>query len=616
MIIRYSIKQLVKTPVKTILFLLLFMVSVLLVSLGGSLWFLSMENIHKFEGIFTTIATVEQKPITSSKEAIWDWESETYHYTTYDEYGPTHTLADLQLDGIEYLSEPETRPYYAAYSSYVRRMEDITGGNGNCMIVEVSPEEDCIPAGPVRMNIKNVLFSYYHVNQPYFYLCDHYNKTPDKFYADKTYVMSVSDGFTHNFYTTPVGEWIFEYWPAKGVSTEQATKDGALIEADFENVYFQEVTEGFYDTEAGKRWLALSKARDLACESVPVTATENTNLMLPFYNGDAFILDGDELSEEDYKLGNKVCLISRSFAKLNSLKVGDKIHLPLRTANYADTANLGIDQEHWAGISLLNAEGKGYEVFEESDYTIKGIYDTLPGTALATGYRLHENEIIVPRNSIKNSDENNILKAGIMKGYTTSFEIPNGDIDKFMEAWNKTGITDLEITFYDKGYSRLESGLMNMKRMSVSMLIAGSITALFVLLFFCNMLITKQRKRTAVERSLGMTKKQCIGSLLAGILLVAFLGSIFGSISGTVLSHKVSGNMVSIERYSREFSVGKPESLDTEKEAELSTTSSSGVAIAVVAGIAMFSMAGLIAVYDIRKNLQCEPLELLSNAEE
>lgn len=616
MIIRYSIKQLVKTPVKTILFLLLFMVSVLLVSLGGSLWFLTQENIHKFENIFTTIATVEQKPVSSSKEKIWDWESKAYHYTTKDEYGPIHTLADLQLDGIEYLSGPEIRPYYAAYSPYVRRMEDEIGGNSNCMIVEVSPEKDCIPAGPVRMNIKKVLFSYYKVNQPYFYLCDHNNKNPDKFYADKTYVMSVTDGFTHNFYTTPANEWIFEYNLADGVATEQATKDGKLIDAKFKNVSYQEVTENFYDTEDGKRWLALSKARKLACESVPVTATENTNLMLPFYNGDAFILDGNELSEEDYTLGNKVCLISRHFAKLTSLKIGDKIHLPLRTANYADSANIGIERERWAGISLLNAEGKAYEVFEESDYTIKGIYDVLPGTSLATGYRLHENEIIVPRKSIKNSDENNILKAGIMKGYTTSFQIPNGDIDKFMEAWNKTGITDLEITFYDKGYSRLESGLLNMKRMSLSMLIAGSITAIFILLFFCNMLITKQRKRTAIERSLGMTKKQCIGSLLAGILLVAFFGSILGSIGGTVLSQNVSGNMVSIERYSREYTVGKPESLDAEKEAQLSTASSSQVAIAVVSGITMFSIAGLIAVYDIRKNLKCEPLELLSSVEE
>ncbi len=285
----------------------------------------------------------------------------------------------------------------------------------------------------------------------------------------------------------------------------------------------------------------------------------------------------------------------------------------MRSANYADSANLGMNSEFWAGIGILNAKGEVYQVFEDSYYTISGIYDTLYGSALATGYRLQENEIIVPKASIKNSDENNILRGGRMRGYTTSFQIPNGDIDEFQEAFSKTGINDLEITFYDKGYSRLEGGLINMKRMSMSMLIAGSITALFVLLFFCNMLITRQRKRTAIERSLGMTKKECTWSLLSGILLIVLIGSFLGSISGTLLSHKASSSMTSIERYDRNYS--KLTALNSETEVNISDTGSSNIGIAVVTGIAMFAVAGLIATYDIHKNLQCEPLELLSSSE-
>ena len=604
-----------KTPFKTVLFLILFTMSVLLVSLGGSLWFLSMQNIHKFESIFTTIATVEQKPSGSSKVATWDWESESNQYVTKNEYGPLHTLKNLQLEGIEYLSGPEIRPYYSAYTPDLRLFDDKMGGPNNGMIVEASPEVDCIPAGPVKMKIKKVLYSYYRVNEPYFYFCDHNNKTPEKLYANKTYVMSITDGTPHHFKSLPFEKWVFEYVPVEGVATEQADKNGNLVKSQFENASYQEVTENFYNTDAGKRWLALCEARNLATHSVAVTATDNTNMMLPFYNEDSYILEGNALSEEDYKLGNKVCLVSRLLARWNSLKVGDKIRLPLRSANYADSANLGIDLEFVAAIGLLNAKGEVYPVFEDSSYTIVGIYDTQPGSSLAYGYRLNDDEIIVPKASIKNSDENNIMRAGRMRNYTTSFQIPNGDIDKFQEVFSKTGIKDLEITFYDKGYTRLEKGLLNMKQMSISMLIAGSITAIFILLFFCNMMITKQRKRTAIERSLGMTKNQCIWSLLSGILLIAMLGSLFGSIGGTLLSHSAAGNMTSIERYDRQYSAGKPDSLDKEKELEIGTTTSSEVGIAVVSGIAMFTLAGLIAFYDIRKNLQCEPLELLSNSE-
>lgn len=46
------------------------------------------------------------------------------------------------------------------------------------------------------------------------------------------------------------------------------------------------------------------------------------------------------------------------------------------------------------------------------------------------------NEIIIPRSSIENSDSENIAQAGPMKGYTTSFEIPNGT----MEHWKRLPI--------------------------------------------------------------------------------------------------------------------------------------------------------------------------------
>ena len=53
-----------------------------------------------------------------------------------------------------------------------------------------------------------------------------------------------------------------------------------------------------------------------------------------------------------------------------------------------------------------------------------------------------------------------------MRGATTSFQIPNGTIQEFMDKWDRQGIEDLKITFYDKGYSQLKEGIENRMLMS------------------------------------------------------------------------------------------------------------------------------------------------------
>lgn len=45
------------------------------------------------------------------------------------------------------------------------------------------------------------------------------------------------------------------------------------------------------------------------------------------------------------------------------------------------------------------------------------------------------NEIIIPANSVKNSDKGNIVDYGPMTGSTASFQIANGTIPEYMEKW-------------------------------------------------------------------------------------------------------------------------------------------------------------------------------------
>ncbi len=631
-IIRNSLIRLRRTPVKTALFFLLLSFTVALVCAGGSLWKLCGDNLRRFEEIFVTIGTVEQTPERTEQQAIWFADKEDYRYYNRAVYGETISPDVLDFEGAGYLSGPEQRAYYEALpQDYV--FKEWEGGLWQFMVVEASPMEDCVPAGPVKMELKNVLYSTYPPNVVYFYLCDHNNDNPEPLYADKTYVMALQDGRAHDWAENGA-EAKFEYEPLEGPYSTQADAEGNRLPTDLTGDWIAEVTPGFYETKEGQSWLRLCEEcvlRGSKHLSFPVTATNDLNLIMAFYNKQAYLAEGEFLAEEDYQQGNKVCLISAAFARTNGLKVGDDLHLALRYANYATSANLGSMGE-WGG--RLRADGEVYQVFEESDYTIKGIYDVGVGALEGGwGYELERNEVFIPTASIKNSNEDNIALYGRMKGYTTAFRIPNGSesIENYKRLWEAQGIDHVEITFYDGGYSKLEGGLKNMRTMSAILLTTGVVSAVCIVIFFCHLFITKQKKQTAVERCLGMTKGACACSLLVGVLVIALAGSAAGSLAGQYFAGRAAAQMANAESFDTRFSNGEvqfnmekseeemaeesaDENVDGSSIAKSAYLTETDFAVPAVCGGLVFLFTVGMAFVGIYRNLREEPLALLAEA--
>ena len=63
--------------------------------------------------------------------------------------------------------------------------------------------------------------------------------------------------------------------------------------------------------------------------SVPVTPVSDLNLLMAFYNGDAYVIEGRAFEQADYEEGRKVCMISRYFARNNGLKAGGRLPLSM-----------------------------------------------------------------------------------------------------------------------------------------------------------------------------------------------------------------------------------------------------------------------------------------------
>ncbi len=596
-----SMRQLFRTKLQTILFFSLIALCAMLICLGMNLVKQCQDNMEKFKEAFMTIGTVEQKPITYVRVSQYSADTQNYAYYNAKEYGPMFSLSELDMEGVTYISGPERRAFYSVYLPQYKIYDD-KEGRSNCIVVEASPVEDCVPSGPVRMQIKNVYYSIYEVNFEYFYYCDHNNDAPPQMYADQSYMMCISEAAPHGFQMGNPDNNPYEYRPFGAPYSTQATADGTLIPNDLPGMAVEEMNDDFYTKGHDRYWNAYAKEMDCMLHNIPVTATDDLNLMMPFYRQEVNVTAGEILSEEDFSSGNAVCLIEAGFARRNGIEVGDAISLPLRTANYAFPPSIS-----W-GDSSLTATGENFEAFYTGDYTVKGIYRESPGGGTDLGYTLQRNEIIIPKKSVKADDSENIASYGrYVSPYNTSFCIPNGTIDEFMEEWEKKGIDDVTIHFFDRGYSKLEDGILQMEKMATYLLIAGVVMTILVLVFFCSMMIGGQKKRTAIERSLGSSKRKCAYSLLSGILVVATVGCLIGCLVGAIMTKSVATVMTEKQIFDRDYSAGVVYS-----EVEEEQTSGADWVITLATFVGVMGFTALVSAGFTCRNLKEEPLVLLS----
>ncbi len=524
------IKQMLRTPVQSVLIIILIMIVTVMLAVGGNLWIASDRLSKTYEEDFITIGTVTQKPDTVADEKEWDAEKKDYRVYKRNRYNRYVTPEDLTFPDVTYLAEPEKRVYWGSYTpEYVheaqivyRRMDD------DGFVAEFSPKEDCVPDESVKILITKVLGSNKTEEGSVLWFCDHYNKEPYELKADKTYIAWIYLAeLRHGKRWEEMGDefpWL-EY-VASPADLTLYTSEGDKIGDPIEMQSIYEVTEGFYDTDAGKRLLAMSETTMSIFDSQPVVGTNSTDLIMPFYEGNAWVYEGRYPTEEEYAQGSAVCLAPRIFAENNGLTVGDQV----TTRLYYTDARYNVGGFPITGFSLLDPDGEIPEPFEEKEYTIVGLYDYMP---LVEGIGL--DELIVPLHSVQNQTEN-IVAYGAMADRNTSFRIENGTVSDFLETSAKHGMDNLIYTFHDRGYSALMQGIRNLKNMSAALLVMGVIAAVILTLQISHIYITRQKKRLAIERLMGMTGKKCRNISLAGILVLLILGTVPGAAAGTVLA--------------------------------------------------------------------------------
>lgn len=611
LLFRNSMRQLFRMKGRTVLFLLLLALASGLCSLGREFLITNQAKMEAYEDSFMTIGTVEQKADQVKERMIWDAEDKDYHIFNDSVYNSYVPLSVLDFEGADYLSGPERRCFYG---SYMPEYEMYGTGMSLSEIVEGSPVEDAVPDHPIAFRVTRVLIGQGGIREGHVIsFCDHYNPEPEKLYADKTYVMSLTYSPGHEDQKEFEGDNPSEYIPFPVLGSTQVDMEGNRVPDEVDDEYFcDEVTAGFYDSPMGRRWLNIVAAWDNLRHTFPVTGTSDIYLMMAFYSGNAYISQGREFTEEEYARGDRVCLVSEVFASREGLVIGDELPLALQYANYRRTAGRSFATNTAAAFTLINAEGEIYPIFEEGNYKIVGMYGGQSG--LRDEYGLGYNEIIIPSCSVKHSDADNILESGPMAGSNTSFRIENGTIDEYMEKWNKLQIPNVEITFYDRGYSELEANINNMKYIARLLIVMGVTMVLMVLAYFSWLFILKQKERTAVERCLGFCKRHSFVSLFSGIFLLILVGSVCGSVAGSYLSGEIAGKIERETYYDKTF--GNSVSMDAEDIDEASFEQADPLKAAAECVLAIVAAGTMISAVEIYVNLRKEPMKMLAGRPE
>lgn len=629
------IKQILRTPVQSILIIVLVMIVTVMLAVGANLWVASDRLSKNYEDDFITIGTVAQKADTVRDEPRWDAELKDYRIYKRNRYNRYVTPEDLKFPEVTYLAEPEKRVYWGSYTpEYLHEVETMSYSRGRSAIaVEFTPMENgCVPNESVKVSVTKVLGSDKTMEGSVVWLCDHYNKEPMELKADKTYAAWIEEGQRRHGKRWEEAEGTYpealEYF-AQPVELTLYTPKGDKMEDPLEGESIYEVTAGFYDTVAGKRLLAVSDAEIFIFDTQPVVGTTSTDLIMPFYEGNAWVYEGRYPTKEEYAKGSAVCLAPRVFAENNGLSVGDKVTARL----YFMDANRGPDRLPSFHFCLLGLDGELLKPFEEQEYTIVGLYDHKP-LVKGIGY----DELIVPLHSVQNQTAN-IVDYGAMADDNTSFRIANGTIAEFLESSAKHGMDNLVFTFYDRGYSALKQGIQNLQNMSAALLIMGVAAVIVLTLQISHIYITKQKRRLSIERMMGMSGKKCRCISLAGILLLLLLGTVPGVAAGTALAgeigimgdksneqtaeagaeqaavaqaaeESVAWTDLQLEKFSRKYS---NHGMAVEMDVDLFGQIEGSLAVSFVMGCLVMAFGMGISGMKVRRILRREPLYMLED---
>lgn len=376
-------------------------------------------------------------------------------------------------------------------------------------------------------------------------------------------------GFTYTLqpgvtYIANLGDWglltedIYHYpYRAKvngnGTQSFGNFKDNLGLRAKYPAI--TEYYEGFWDTERGRYFQQSAEACYLNGNSATIITTSDLTAIPSWASGDIFLTAGRAFSEEDYRNGNQVCIVSKQFLSETGFQIGDTIDFSFFETSY-HLSDYVRDQYSTFDPYLYDTQRELQEgasetlpmdhIFDKGSFTIIGAYDgnvcwRSDHESYLFNESMHWLMVLLPSTSVQNQPEVKLSQ------YMTSIQVEPMKLQKFLAAAQSSGLMEeqtygyqLGLTVDDHGLSGMISGLEALQEISRLVLLLSSLTAGLAVLVLVILHLLQNRRQIAILRSMGIKKAQVAAFVTTGILLASLLGTVIGGLAGQRLSNAVA----------------------------------------------------------------------------
>ncbi|MBR4907266.1 MAG: ABC transporter permease [Clostridia bacterium] len=381
--------------------------------------------------------------------------------------------------------------------------------------------------------------------------------------------------------------------------------------------------DAFFTETPHALWRTYRDAWQKQNHAMAAIGTDRLETVFSFLTGDATIIDGRSFTEEEYRTGAKVMVISEITAKLSNLKVGDTVPLSQFPFEGDDLDRL-LNSTYQNNPTVQNFRiDRDYG--KDEPFTVVGVYH-MPAAWTEGTYSFTTNTVFIPRSAqiegaypeiepyreptvihsdgetfTMPDDSTAVISGGDMicddnkdvYGLYVSVELLNGYVEEFQLALENSPYAG-QFYVFDQGFETVQRNLIDLMTSTERLLWIAAGGWVLLLLLYLLMYQSAQKKNVGVMRSLGAEPNASTRYLFFSGMLTAAIGIAIGTILSRIALGVVQKNVLSemlgaIDR----TAYGGVLVISEEALGEMVQSSTPGVRTLLLFALAQFGIMGL-----------------------
>lgn len=264
-------------------------------------------------------------------------------------------------------------------------------------------------------------------------------------------------------------------------------------ELDKNTILIEEITgrEEEYSLEGDSIYAKIARTLYVARNSVTVTLTNNIEVLSPFNQQEMTLVSGRYFDRVEYEEGSKAIIINEILAKQLELTIGDDVTLSISVI-----PDVILAESYW--------DDRGFD--SEDSYEIVGIIRSQKGMV---------NEVFIPGMDKSRFSVNQV-------GYTLgTVHLNNSGADEFYKKFSIELPERFRVTIYDQGYAQAAKPLEDIHSIAMLTAVASMLATLVVLLIYSYLYVYRQRIVSNIMVKLGTGKLGVYRYFLYGMFMVS-----------------------------------------------------------------------------------------------